>query len=60
MRDNATVECASSVIEGVLAVDVTASMHGRIDNALSARGDNRKLAEEQFPSVMTQGAVQPS
>ena len=60
MRDNATVECASSVIEGVLAVDVTASMHGRIDNALPARGDNRRLVAEQFLSGMTQGAVEPS
>ena len=60
MRDNATVECASSVIEGVLAVDVTASMHGRIDNALPARGDNRRLAAERFLSGMTQGAVEPS
>ena len=60
MRANATVECASSAIEVVLALDVTPSMHGRIDNALPARGDNRWLASERFLSVMTQGAVEPS
>ena len=43
MHATATVECASTPIEVVLALDVTASMHGRIDNTLPATGDNRRL-----------------
>ena len=40
---SATVECVASAVEVVLALDVTASMHGRIDNTLPAQGDNRRL-----------------
>ena len=43
MQATAAVECASTAIEVVLALDVTASMHGKIDKNLSAGGDNRRL-----------------
>ena len=43
MRASTTVECAANAIEVVLALDVTASMHGAIDTSLPARGDNRRL-----------------
>ena len=43
MSATASVECASTAIEVVLALDVTASMHGKIDNNLPATGDNRRL-----------------
>jgi len=43
MQAIATVECASTPIEVVLALDVTASMHGKIDENLPATGDNRRL-----------------
>ena len=43
MQATAAVECASTAIEVVLALDVTASMHGRIDSSLPAQGDNRRL-----------------
>ena len=43
MQATATVECAGSAVEVVLALDVTASMHGRIDSNLPARGENRRL-----------------
>ena len=41
-------------------MSVTASIHGLIDNALPARGDNRKLVSEWLLSLMTHGAVEPS
>ena len=37
------VKCAATPIEVVLALDVTASMHHRIDENLPAGGDNRRL-----------------
>ena len=40
---SAAVECAGTAIEVVLALDVTASMHGRVNNSLPPRGDNRRL-----------------
>ena len=43
MQVSTTIECAASAVEVVLALDVTASMHGRIDNSLPAQGDNRRL-----------------
>lgn len=43
MSATASVECAGSAVEVVLALDVTASMHGRIDTSLPARGENRRL-----------------
>ena len=43
MQATAAVECASTAIEVVLALDVTASMHGKIDDSLPATGDNRRL-----------------
>ena len=43
MQATATVECAATPIEVVLALDVTASMHGKIDDNLPATGDNRRL-----------------
>ena len=43
MRASTTVECAANAIEVVLALDVTASMHGAIDTGRPARGDNRRL-----------------
>ena len=43
MQANTTVECAATAIEVVLALDVTASMHGKVDNSLPATGDNRRL-----------------
>ena len=43
MSATATVECAGSAVEVVLALDVTASMHGKVDNTLPATGDNRRL-----------------
>ena len=43
MQATAAVDCAASAIEVVLALDVTASMHGKIDNSLPATGDNRRL-----------------
>ena len=43
MSATATVECAGSAVEVVLALDVTASMHGKVDNNLPATGDNRRL-----------------
>ena len=43
MQVTAAVECASSAIEVVLALDVTASMHGKIDENLPEGGDNRRL-----------------
>ena len=50
----------ASAIKVVLALHVTASMHGRVDNALPASGDVRRLAEVWLLSVMTQGAIEPS
>ena len=38
-----TVECAATPIEVVLALDVTASMHGKVDQTLPAGDDNRRL-----------------
>ena len=43
VQATATVECAGSAVEVVLALDVTASMHGKVDNNLPATGDNRRL-----------------
>ena len=43
MKATAAVECASTAIEVVLALDVTVSMHGTIDDSLSATGNNRRL-----------------
>ena len=43
MSATAAVECAGSAVEVVLALDVTASMHGKVDNNLPATGDNRRL-----------------
>ena len=43
MRASAAVECASTAIEVVLALDVTASMHARLDNSLPHGGENRRL-----------------
>ena len=43
VQATAAVECAGSAVEVVLALDVTASMHGRIDPNLPARGENRRL-----------------
>ena len=37
------VKCAATPIEVVLALDVTASMHHKIDENLPAGGDNRRL-----------------
>ena len=43
MQATAAVECASTAIEVVLALDVTASMHAKIDENAAAGGDNRRL-----------------
>ena len=43
MQASTAVECSGDAIEVVLALDVTASMHGRIDNSKPAGGDNRRL-----------------
>ena len=43
MQATAAVECASTAIEVVLALDVTASMHAMIDENAAAGGDNRRL-----------------
>ena len=43
VQATAAVECAGNAIEVVLALDVTASMHARIDQNLPAGGDNRRL-----------------
>ena len=43
MRASTSVECTGSAIEVVLALDVTASMHGALDNSQPAQGDNRRL-----------------
>ena len=43
MRASAAVECASSAIEVVLALDVTASMHAVITSSTATRGENRRL-----------------
>ena len=43
MQASTAVECAGNAIEVVLALDVTASMHGAIDKSKPARGDNRRL-----------------
>ena len=43
MQATAAVECAGNAIEVVLALDVTASMHARIDPNAPAGGDNRRL-----------------
>ena len=43
MRANTTTECEGTAVEVVLALDVTASMHGSIDPDLPARGGNRRL-----------------
>ena len=37
------VKCAATPIEVVLALDVTSSMHGKIDENLPKGGDNRRL-----------------
>ena len=43
MQVTAAVDCAASAIEVVLALDVTVSMHGALDDNLPAEGDNRRL-----------------
>ena len=43
MKATAAVDCAATPIEVVLALDVTASMHARIDENSPAAGDNRRL-----------------
>ena len=43
MQASTAVECSGNAIEVVLALDVTASMHGAIDTNRPARGDNRRL-----------------
>ena len=43
MQASAAIECSGSAIEVVLAIDVTASMHARLDTSLPAGSDNRRL-----------------
>ena len=43
MQASAAIECSGSAIEVVLALDVTASMHARIDTSLPAGSNNRRL-----------------
>lgn len=61
MWANTTVECVGVERDrGGAGARRDLSMHGRIDNALPARDDDRRRAAERFLSVMMQSAVEPS